>query len=183
MPLDPRRLLTLRAVADAGSFSRAAEALALTQPAVSQQVAALERQLGTKLLERGPGGPVATEAGALLLAHAEAIARRLELADRQLAELLSRAVRLRIGAFSSALGVLVPPAIARLREELPDVELSAVEGGSDDLGERVAHGGLHVAICFQHPAIPRRQPEGAVRRGHRKHPALVPVCSGQPSSP
>src|SRR4051812_50097478 len=75
--IDPRRLLTLRAVAAAGSFSRAAEALALTQPAVSQQVAALERQLGTKLLERGPGGPVATEAGALLLAHAAAIAGRV----------------------------------------------------------------------------------------------------------
>jgi DNA-binding transcriptional LysR family regulator len=178
MPLDPRRLLTLRAVADAGSFSRAAQTLALTQPAVSQQVAALERQLGMKLLERGPGGPVATEAGALLLAHAEAIAGRLELADRQLAELLSRAVRLRIGAFSSALGVLVPPAIARLREELPDVELSAVEGGSDDLGERVAHGGLHVAICFQDPAIPRREPEGSVRRDLGKEPMLAALAPG-----
>ena len=55
--LDPRRLLTFRAVARAGSFSAAARELALTQPAVSQQVAALERELGARLLNRGPGGP------------------------------------------------------------------------------------------------------------------------------
>ena len=68
MALDPRRVLTFRAVAHAGSFSRAAETLALTQPAVSQQVAALERQLGTRLLDRGPGSAFAvTEAGELLL--------------------------------------------------------------------------------------------------------------------
>src|SRR5690349_9094017 len=90
MELDPRRVLTFRAVAHAGSFSRAAEGLALTQPAVSQQVAALERQLGTRLLDRAPGGTGGvrtTEAGALLLAHADAVADRLDAAARQLAEL------------------------------------------------------------------------------------------------
>ena len=178
MPLDPRRLLTLRAVAGAGSFSRAAEALALTQPAVSQQVAALERQLGTKLLERGPGGPVPTETGALLLAHAEAIAGRLELADRQLHELLDRAVRLRVGAFSSALGVLVPPAIARLREALADIEISAVEGDSVELGRRVGRGELHVAVCFQDPALPRREPEGCVRHDLGHEPMLAALPPG-----
>src|SRR5918998_481142 len=54
--LEPRRLLTFREVAERRSFSRAAEALALTQPAVSQQVGALERELGAELLERGPSG-------------------------------------------------------------------------------------------------------------------------------
>jgi DNA-binding transcriptional LysR family regulator len=173
MPIEPRRLLTLRAVAVHGSFSRAAEALALTQPAVSQQVAALERQLGTRLLDRGPGGPVPTEAGRLLLAHAEAIAGRLDLADRQLAELLEREQRLRIGAFSSALGVLVPPAIARLRAAMPGVELSAVEGPSDALGERVARGELHVALCFQDTDRPRREPDGTVRQDLGAEPMLA----------
>ena len=64
--LEPRRLLTFREVARRGSFSRAAEALNLSQPAVSQQVTALETQLGTRLLERGRGGAVTTQAGALL---------------------------------------------------------------------------------------------------------------------
>jgi hypothetical protein len=79
MPLDPRRVLTFREVARQRSFSRAAAALALTQPAVSQQVAALERSLGVALLVRGPGGPTPTEAGEVLLGHAEAIAERLAL--------------------------------------------------------------------------------------------------------
>src|SRR5919109_554096 len=85
--LDPRRLLTFREVARRGSFSRAAEALALTQPAVSQQVAALEREVGTELLRRGPGGPALTETGELLLAHADALSDRLRAADAQLAAL------------------------------------------------------------------------------------------------
>src|ERR687894_1566286 len=100
--LDPRRLLTFGEVARRGSFSRAAEALALTQPAVSQQVAALERQVGVRLLDRGPGGPTPTAAGALLLAHADAIAERLAQADRQLADLVAtERETLRIGAFPS----------------------------------------------------------------------------------
>src|SRR5215207_11167143 len=86
--LDPRRLLTFREVAHRGSFSRAADALALTQPAVSQQLAALERQLGTRLLDRGPGGVAPTEAGIVLLAHADALADRLALAGSQLGELV-----------------------------------------------------------------------------------------------
>src|SRR4029453_900112 len=107
--LEPRRLLTFREVARQGSFSRAGEALALTQPAVSQQVAALERQLGLRLLERGAGGPAPPEAGALLLAHAAAVADRLAQADAQVAELAAdERETLRIGAFPSALATVVP---------------------------------------------------------------------------
>ena len=84
--LDPRRLLTFREVALHGSFSRAAESLSLTQSAVSQQVAALERQVGTRLLERGRGELRVTPAGEDLLAHAHVVAERLRLADRQLAD-------------------------------------------------------------------------------------------------
>src|SRR5918912_1548989 len=98
--LDPRRVLTFREVARRGSFSRAAEALSLTQPAVSQQIAALERQLGARLLERGPGGLSLTREGALLLEHADVVAGRLSQASGQLAELVGESrVRLRIGAF------------------------------------------------------------------------------------
>src|SRR3954467_10562578 len=115
MPLDPRRLLTFRAVAHAGSFSRAAESLALTQPAVSQQIAALERQLGTRLLDRSPGGGPGigvTQARGVLLEHAAAPADRPHPAHRHLAERRSGdRNRLRVGAFSSAIGTLVPAAV------------------------------------------------------------------------
>src|SRR5262249_18464323 len=110
--MDPRRLLTFRAVARERSFSAAARSLALTQPAVSQQVAALERELGARLLDREPGGLQLTPAGDVLLAHADAVTDRLELAQAQLAELASE-TRLRIGAFPSALAALVPTAITR----------------------------------------------------------------------
>ena len=97
--LEPRRLLTFREVARRGSFSRAAEALSLTQPAVSQQVAALEREVGTALLHRGPGGLTLTETGELLLGHADVLSDRLQVADMQLAELTAaRDARLVVGA-------------------------------------------------------------------------------------
>src|ERR671921_2184254 len=141
--LDPRRLLTFGEVARRRSFSRAAEALALTQPAVSQQVAALERQLGARLLDRGPGGPAPTEAGAMLLAHADAIADRLAQADTQLSELLAaERETLRLGAFPSALGSIVPIAIAALREQLPDVQVEAAESSGEASAAAVATGEL-----------------------------------------
>src|SRR4051794_32675894 len=167
MALDPRRLLTFRAVAHAGSFSRAAESLALTQPAVSQQIAALERQLGVRLLDRTPGGGAGigvTEAGGVLLAHADAIADRLALADRQLAERRSSEdARLRVGAFASAIGTLVPAAVARLRDDAPDLVVEAVEGGTPSLAADVGRGALHVALCFQDGATPPREHDGTAR--------------------
>src|SRR5919204_885393 len=154
--LDPRRLLTFREVARRQSFSRAATAVALTQPAVSQQVRALEVQIGERLIERGRPGFALTPAGELLLAHAEALSERLRLAETQLAETVAAERRLlRIGAFPSALGTLVPAAIARLAAD----EVTAVQGGTDDVVAAVRNGGLHVALCFQDAAQPRGEPD------------------------
>jgi DNA-binding transcriptional LysR family regulator len=176
--LDPRRLLTFREVVRQGSFSKAGEALSLTQPAVSQQVAALERQLGLQLLDRGPGGPTPTEAGALLLAHAEAVADRLAQAGAQLAE-LAAADRdtLRVGAFPSALATVVPVAIARLREQRPDVQVEATEASGEELGAMVAAGTLHAAMCFQDAEAPPRRPEGTERHelGEELMFAILPL--------
>src|SRR5215213_8188195 len=167
--IDPRRVLTFREVARLGSFSRAAEALSLTQPAVSQQVAALERQAGARLLERGPGGLSLTPAGELLLAHADVVADRLDLAAGQLAELAGHAAReLRIGAF--------PSALARLTAERPEVKADVSERTTGALVEGVRTGELHVAVCFQDAARPRREHEGAERidLGEEPFRALLP---------
>jgi DNA-binding transcriptional LysR family regulator len=175
--LDPRRLLTFREVVRQGSFSKAGDALALTQPAVSQQVAALERQLGVKLLERGPGGPTPTEAGTLLLAHADAVADRLEQADTQVAELAaSDRETLRIGAFPSALASVVPAAIARLRVLRPELNVEATESSGEELGAAVADGRLHAAMCFQDAEAPPRRPEGTDRHelGEEHMKAVLP---------
>lgn len=159
--IDPRRVLTFREVAHLGSFSRAAEALSLTQPAVSQQVAALEAQLGARLLDRGPGGLTLTPAGELLLEHADVVSDRLELATGQLEELVAeRAHHLRVGAFPSALATRVPRALARLGD---DVKADVSEGTMEGLAEDVSSGEIHVAVCFQDSEQPRREPEGAKR--------------------
>jgi DNA-binding transcriptional LysR family regulator len=179
--MDPRRLLTFREVARQRSFSRAGEALALTQPAVSQQVSALERQLGLRLLERGPGGPTPTEAGALLLAHADAVADRLAQADAQVAELAaSERETLRIGAFPSALATVIPGAIRRLREQLPEVQVEAGEASGEELGEMVAAGTLHAAMCFQDAELPPRRPEGTERRELGREAMLAVIATDHP---
>jgi DNA-binding transcriptional LysR family regulator len=148
--LDPRRVLTFREVARLRSFSEAAAVLSLTQPAVSQQIRALESQLGARLIERRRGLFKLTEAGQLLLAHAEFLAERLQLAQTQLAETLARmSAGLRLGAFPSALATLVPRAVQRARSSGREFELSVTEGGTDDLVARVRTGELHVALCFQ----------------------------------
>jgi DNA-binding transcriptional LysR family regulator len=150
MPLDPRRLLTFRAVAAERSFSRAAAALSLTQPAVSQQIRALEVEAGGRLIERGGGGFELTALGRVLLPQADAVADVLALAETQLAETRAGGrARLRVGAFPSALAELVPASLANLRAAVDGFEAGVVEGGTDDVVAKVADGTLHVGICFE----------------------------------
>jgi DNA-binding transcriptional LysR family regulator len=175
--MDARRLLTFRAVAHRRSFSQAARELSLSQPSVSQQVAALERELGARLLDRRPGGLRLTHAGDVLLEHADAIAGRLGLAEAQLAEIAgSERTTLRIGAFPTALASLVPTAVAQLEGARVIVE----EGVSSALGERVRSGDLHLAITFQDAAEPRREPAGLERRDLLRETFLVVLAPGHP---
>ena len=179
MVIDPRRLLTLHAVARNGSFSRAAEELALTQSAVSQQLAALERQLGVQLLHRGRGGVRPTAAGDALLAHASALGERLQLAATQLAELAAGEGRtLRVGAFSSALATIVPDAAAALVARKPGLEIQLTEGPQERLVEGVRRGELHVAVCFQDAGVARREHPGTRRHDLGGEPMVVALPPG-----
>jgi DNA-binding transcriptional LysR family regulator len=168
-------------VAQARSFSAAARELSMTQPSVSQQVAALERELGTRLLDRGPGGLRLNAAGAVLLEHADVVAERLHLAGVQLAELArAERVRLRIGAFSSALAGLVPEIVSRLRALAPETKVMVVEGDGEELAEQVRSGRLHLAIAFQDAALPRREPAGAERRDVLHEGFLLALAEDHP---
>jgi molybdate transport repressor ModE-like protein len=163
--MDPRRVLTFRAVAHQHSFSRAARELALSQPSVSSQVASLEREIGARLLEREPGGLRLTREGEILLEHADVIAERFQLAKAQLtAAAQGERARLRIGAFPTALAALVPAAIAHVRLQHPDTKVTVDEGTDDDLPARVRSGELHLAVGFQDTAEPRHEPPGVERR-------------------
>src|SRR5213079_407712 len=162
--MDPRRVLTFRAVAHQRSFSAAARELSLSQPSVSTQVAALEREIGARLLEREPGGLRLTPAGTVLLEHADAIAERLALAGVQLAEAAhGTRARLRIGAFPTALADYVPTVIAELRRDHPGTKVTVDEGTGDELPARVRSGELHLAVDFQDVAGSRREPAGLER--------------------
>src|ERR671928_1709095 len=101
--LDVRRMRVLREVARRGSFSAAAESLAYTQSAVSQQIAALEREAGTKLVERSARGVRLTDAGRVLVDHADVILARLADAEAELEAIAGlRGGRPRPAAFPSA---------------------------------------------------------------------------------
>jgi DNA-binding transcriptional LysR family regulator len=147
MALDVRRLKVLREVAAHGSFSAAAEALAFTQPAVSRQIATLEAEAGTRLVDRTARGVRLTPAGELLVEHADAILGRLATAESQLEALAELdAGRLRLGAFPTASATLTALAIAAFAEAHPGVELRLVEGRSNETLPMLAAGELDLAV-------------------------------------
>ena len=123
--LDVRRMRVLREVAARGSFSAAAEALSFTQSAVSQQVAALEREAGAVLVERSARGVRLTEAGEAVVRHADSILAKLSEAEAELEAIAGlRGGRLRMAAFESAAATIMPVAISRFADQHPGVELS-----------------------------------------------------------
>ena len=146
--LDVKRLVVLREVARHGSFSRAADALAYTQPAISRQIALLERETGATLVKRGPGGARLTDAGELLVGHAEAVLGRLEDAEAELNELLGmRAGRLRMSTLTSAAATIMPLAIGEFRERLPGIELSVSMIDPSGVLPLLRSGELDLALC------------------------------------
>jgi DNA-binding transcriptional LysR family regulator len=155
MPLGhgARRLLQLAATVEHGSFTRAAPALGMTQPALSRQIGALEAQVGLRLLNRGPAGVTPTPAGQALVQRGQAIGAQIEAAERALAGLRSLETGvLRLVAFPTAAATLAIDALRRLRSEHPRLTvtieerdrfaaLAAVRTGSAELAVTFATGG------------------------------------------
>src|SRR6188472_1926029 len=147
--LDVRRMRVLREVAARGSFSAAAEALSFTQSAVSQQVAALEREAGAVLVERSARGVRLTEAGEAVVRHADSILAKLSEAEAELEAIAGlRGGRLRLASFESAAATLMPLAIAAFRSEHPDVELSMLMLEPEDSAPLLKAGELDLALGF-----------------------------------
>jgi DNA-binding transcriptional LysR family regulator len=139
----------LREVAARGSFSAAADALSYTQSAVSQQIAALEREAATKLVERSARGVRLTEAGRALVEHADVILARLADAEHELEAIAGlRGGRLRLASFPSAGATIMPPAIARYRDRHPGVELSLELAEPDDGVAKLKSGEVDIAMTI-----------------------------------
>jgi molybdate transport repressor ModE-like protein len=153
--LDVRRMKVLREVATQGSFSAAAEALNFTQSAVSQHIAALEREAGTQLVERRRGGARLTDAGRVLVQHADAILARMDSAEEELAALAGlRGGRLRLISFQSGNATLAPRAVAAFRARHPDVELSLAEAEPEQACSLLRTGEVDLALVYDHPTVP-----------------------------
>jgi molybdate transport repressor ModE-like protein len=149
--IELRHFLALEAVAREGSFGRAARSLGYTQSAVSQQIAALERIVGHRLVER-PGGPrpvSLTEAGRLLLTHADAIAARVAAAQADLTALAEgQAGELRVGVFQSVGQRILPDVMRRFMQSWPKVKLTLTESADDvELLQFVERGDLDLTFC------------------------------------
>ncbi|SFO96309.1 DNA-binding transcriptional regulator, LysR family [Amycolatopsis arida] len=154
--LDPRRLRTFTTVAAAGSLARAAEQLAFTPPAVSQQIAALERDLGTTLLERTSRGVRLTEAGRALLALATDVLARLDVAEATIKNLAREYLGpLRVAAFTSAGRTLLPRAFTTLRARHPRLRLSLTEVEPPDALDLLTAGDVDIAVGFSYDGAPQ----------------------------
>ena len=147
--LDVKRMRVLREVTARGSFSAAADALHLSQSAVSQQVAALEKEVGMQLLERTSDGPKLTSAGETLMGHADAVICRLEEAERELTEIAGlEGGRVRVISFPSASATVLTRAIGLFRPRFPGIELELGEGEPEESIPLLRAGEFDIALGF-----------------------------------
>ena len=155
---DVKQLKVLRAVAEHGSFSAAADALSYTQPAISQQIAALEKRAGTTLVDRGSRGVRLTDAGRTLVEHAEVVIARLAAAEAELEAIAGiRGGRVRLSSFPTAGASILPPAVAEFTRRHPEVELNFVEREPEDASASLRAAELEIAIVFEYSEM--KQPE------------------------
>jgi DNA-binding transcriptional LysR family regulator len=163
--LDLRRLRVLAEVARQRSFSAAADALYLSQSAVSQQVATLEKEVGLPLLERTGDGPKLTDAGTALVGHAEAAIARLDEAEREVAAIAGlEGGELRLASFPSASVSLLTKALGQFSAAHPDVRLSVVDAEPEVALPRLRAAEIDVAVVFDYPFMPATGDDRDVER-------------------
>ncbi|MEU9860269.1 LysR family transcriptional regulator [Streptomyces sp. NPDC047971] len=156
------RLAALVAVAEDGSITRAAARLGYTPPALSQQLAKLEREAGAALLVRHHRGARLTPAGELLVSRARRVLDEMERARHELAQLSGLSGgRLRVGTFTTVGIHLLPPVLSAFRRAHPDVELTVAEYEPPGGVAAVAEGEVDLAITHVYePAEPAPPPPG-----------------------
>jgi DNA-binding transcriptional LysR family regulator len=157
-------LRVLRAIAERGTFTADARELGYTQSAVSRQVGALEREAGTPLFERRPGGVRLTKEGLILLRHARVILDEIASAERELEGEDEGVHEVRMGAFASAGAVWVPRTLDVLRELRPDIRVVTREGTTPALVRALRAGTIDLAVIASRS--PYRPPDDEL-------PALV----------
>ena len=162
--IEVRRLRVLRALADHGTVTAAAEVLHLTPSAVSQQLAALESEVGQELLERRGRRVAITSAGRLLLAHTDTILTEVERAEDAMRLHANGATgEVRVTAFATAISLLVAPTLARLRETNPGLDLVVRDAEGHQGITQLLDGDADIAIAVEHRGSPRPDDQRLVR--------------------
>ncbi|WP_113701408.1 LysR substrate-binding domain-containing protein [Nonomuraea lactucae] len=195
--IDTRRLRTLRAVADHGTVTAAAAALHLTPSAVSQQLVALEHEVGHRLFTRDGRGVRLTAVGKIMLRHANEVLAQLERAQAEVAAYTTgEAGEITVACFATAISAVLAPAIATLREKAPGLQVRVRDAEGDQGLAMLLDGEADLAIAVEY----RGAPDAADRRLSRlplyaepfdlvlpgDHPIATPLpsgMSGPPSTP
>ena len=161
---DPHRLRALALVLDLGSISAAADVLGYTQSAVSQQLAALEREVGTALVDRSQRPLRATPAGANLRPHVERVLAALGGAQAAVEDLRGGTSRLRLAAFPSALSSFVPTAVRDVRRTHTQLIVQVVQLETREAVERLRGGDANLAVVHHMPGVAVPETAGLERR-------------------
>jgi DNA-binding transcriptional LysR family regulator len=150
---DVGRLRAFALVLDLGSISAAASVLGYTQSAVSQQLAALEREVGSTLVDRSQRPLRATRAGAALRPHVERVLAALGGAEAALDDVRGSTARLRLAAFPSALSSFVPAAVRDLRRDRSQLVVQVLQLETAEAVERLRAGGADLAVVHHMPGV------------------------------
>lgn len=178
---DSRHIRTFHEVVRTGSYSAAARSLGYTQPAITQQMKALERAVGTPLFLRVGRSMRLTEAGEALSRHAGVILNSMTVAQQQMAALTRlRAGRVRVCAFPSAGATLVPEALARLAADHPGVRVELQESEPPESLDRVVRGECDITLAFTYPGLREQVPEELVEIPLLEDQLTVLMPTGHP---
>ncbi|WP_084964522.1 LysR family transcriptional regulator [Thermoactinospora rubra] len=153
--IDTRRLRTFRAVADHGTVTAAAAALHLTPSAVSQQLGALEHEVGHRLFTRDGRGVRLTAVGRIMLSHANEVLAQLERAEAEVAAYTDgQAGEVTVASFATAISAVVAPAIRTLREQAPGIQVRVRDAEGDQALTMLLDEEADLAIAVEYRGAP-----------------------------
>lgn len=174
--MDIRQLRYFEAVAEAGHMTRAAASLGIQQPPLSQQIKALETQMGVQLFHRHPKGVALTDIGRLFRAETQKLLHDMAAMEQRMARLASGVQgALAVGFTSSAAShAFVPEVLRASRRKYPDVRLELSENNAAEITAAVASSRLHCGLL----RVPVTRPEGLVFDTLFREPVVVAVPVG-----
>ncbi|MFG1948870.1 LysR family transcriptional regulator [Nonomuraea sp. NPDC048826] len=153
--IDTRRLRTLQAVADHGTVTAAAAALHLTPSAVSQQLAALEHEVGHRLFIRDGRGVHLTAVGKIMLGHADEVLAQLERARAEVADYTTGAAgEVTVACFATAISAVLAPAVTALRASAPGLQVRVRDAEGDQSLTMLLDSEADVAIAVEYRGAP-----------------------------